>query len=141
MSRLIWDQLKIRNNGTSAGDASEIVISNIVTEGIEVTGDGKITIEIRNKQPVTEGYNRGFTVQAREVNDDSGTAILSDANVFADPATDTLQLATIELAGGIGATTLTLNDVYIMGENTFDERLGVSLSAQLETISDPIIVS
>lgn len=137
MSKLNWASCKIRNKGTSAGDASEIVISNIVTEGIEFAGDGKQEIEIGNNQPVTEGYQRGFVVRVKGTKDDSGSAILGDSNVYSSPSSDTLQQALIELVGTSGADSVEIDEVYIMGENELSNgRREVVLSCQLETIDD-----
>lgn len=137
MSKLVWASAKIRDAGTSSGDASEIVISNIITEGIEFSGDGKQTVQIANSQDVTESYMRGFTVRVKGVNDDSGTAILSDGNVFSDPASDTLTQALIELQGDTGADSVEIDDVYIMGENDLSNgRREIVLSCMVETISD-----
>lgn len=142
MSKLVWASARIRDAGTNQSDASEIVISNIITEGIEYSGDGKQTVEIANFQPVTESYQRGFTIRVKGVNDDSGTAILSDSNVFSDPASDTLTQALIELEGETGADTVEIDDVYIMGENDLSNgRREIVLSCMLEAISDPYTFS
>lgn len=137
MSKLNWKNAKIRNAGTASGDASEMVISNIITEGIEFTGDGKMTVNVQNNQPVTEGYQRGFTIRVKGTLNDAGTAILSDANVFSSPSTDTLQQALIELQGETGADSVEIDNVYIMGENDLSNgRREVVLSCQLESIDD-----
>lgn len=137
MSKLVWKQLKIRDAGSAAGDGSEIVISNVITEGIEFTGDGKVTVAIANNQEVTESYMRGFTVRVKGTVDDDGAAILSNSNVYSDPAIDTLTLALMELVGETGSETVAIDNVYIMGENDLSNgRREVVLSCQLESISD-----
>lgn len=142
MSKLVWDKVLIRDAGTNESDASEIEISNVITEGIEFTGDGKMTVAIGNNQNVTESYKRGFTVRIKGSLDDAGTAILADGNVYSDPASDTLTKALMQLKGSTGADSVAIDDVYIMGENSLSEgRREIILSCQIESITDSYTIS